>query len=123
MTTERAPTRLDRVAVAPRRREGVIGHTVAEEMVLFSTETETAVSLNLTAAAVWELCDGDATVERIIELLAEDAGVDPATIADDVEAILHQMESLSLLDLTRAGASDARDNEQATSPSPTRWPA
>lgn len=104
VTTERALTRLDRVAVTPRRREGVIGHTVADEMVLFNTMTETAVSLNLTAAAVWELCDGATSVERMIEMLAEDAGQDAAAIADDVEAILRQMESLSLLDLSRAGS-------------------
>lgn len=118
-TTERGIARLDRVAVTPRPREGVIGHTVADEMVLFNTTTETAVSLNLTAAAVWELCDGEASIQRIIEVLAEDTGMDVNDIAEDVERALLDMEGLALLDLS--GSSDV--DQAATNASNDDAPA
>ncbi len=111
-TTERGLARFDRVAVTPRRREGVIGHTVADEMVLFNTATETAVSLNLTAAAVWELCDGATSVQRIIEVLADDSGMTPEEIGEDVERALRDMEGLSLLDLP--GTQSAKQGEART---------
>lgn len=80
----------------PRRRDSVLSHEVSGEIVLYDQQKQTAVGLNLTAAAIWELCDGTNTVADIAATLAEAVGLQSAEVADDVERLVTEMTSMGL---------------------------
>lgn len=67
-------------------------------------DTGRCVSLNHTAAAVLELCDGSHTVESIASELAAIFEVEQAAVARDVEQLLDQLRAHQLL--TTAQATD-----------------
>lgn len=56
-------------------------------------------TLNATAASLWKMLEaGDATVESLVERLADDYSVDPLAIRDDVQAQLDQWEEFGLIE-------------------------
>jgi len=61
---------------------------------------ERGLLLNLTAAAILQLCDGKHTVAEIVSRVADDA--DAATATEDVLALLHQLQRRRLLDVVPA---------------------
>lgn len=47
--------------------------------------------LNATASDVWRLCDGEQTLDQIVELLASAYRTEPATIRPDVEKTITEL--------------------------------
>ena len=75
----------------PRRREdGLLRQPMDGELLLFDSERNRAHSLNATAAAVWEACDG----QRSHEELAAGCGIDEPTL----ELALDRLRGAHLLD-------------------------
>jgi Coenzyme PQQ synthesis protein D (PqqD) len=60
------------------RREGFVIQQLADEMLVYDLERHRAHCLNLTAAAIWELCDGRTSVSEMASQLRSrgDATVD-----------------------------------------------
>ena len=81
----------------PRQTPGVVTSEVLDELVAYSPATSQAVSLNVSARAIWELCDGSHTVDDICNELSEPAGMPPAALRADVQAAVDQMCELGLL--------------------------
>lgn len=84
----------------PVRHHAVDAHEVGEEMVLYHSETEVAVSLNVSARAIWELCDGTRSVAAICSTLERDIGhrVEGALRADVLATLrsLHELGAVYL---------------------------
>ena len=81
----------------PERDDRVLDETLADgSLVLFHTATRELLTLNPTAALVWELCDGQHGEGAIV---AEVQAVfpDAAGIATDVQTILIDLRSRSML--------------------------
>jgi len=71
-------------AFVPRpRSRGVASQEVDGELLLYVEQTHQASCLNASAARIWELCDGDRTVEEI----ARRARLDPDIVAHAVERL------------------------------------
>jgi hypothetical protein len=51
--------------VKPRRRDGVLSTQLIDELVIYDPVSFRAASLNATARAIWQLCDGTRTIEHI----------------------------------------------------------
>lgn len=68
-----------------------------ERMLLFP---EGAIRLRSTGRDILERCDGERTVQQIVEELQVRYGVaDPARIADDVDRFLQQLHQKRIVDL------------------------
>lgn len=93
----------------PQARPGVEAHGVMEEMVLYDPARDMAFSLNLSARAVWELCDGERSVAAIAQALSATLETPPPRLAADVEATVQRFLDLGLLaqDAPTALPSDA----------------
>jgi hypothetical protein len=76
---------------------GVVTSEVLDELVAYVPATSQAVSLNVSARAIWELCDGTRTVDDICSELSEPTGMPPAALRADVQAAIDQMRDLGLL--------------------------
>jgi pyrroloquinoline quinone biosynthesis protein D len=60
---------------------------------------EAALLLNETAAAILKLCDGERTVEQIVDALAQQfVGADRQMIADEVTELLTRLRTRGLLE-------------------------
>lgn len=74
----------------PKAREDVVFRTLADEWVLYDPASNQVHVLNLSAALVWTACDGERTVEAIVQEVAESYPDHPppdAVLADVTEAI------------------------------------
>lgn len=56
-------------ATRPKPKADIRAETFAEEVLLYHPLRTTAIRLNETAAAIWQLCDGRRTVGQIVEEL------------------------------------------------------
>lgn len=61
---------------------------------------EAALLLNETAAAILKLCDGERTMEQIVDVLAQQfVGADHQMIADEVTDLLTRVRTRGLLEV------------------------
>ena len=74
----------------PRAREDVVFRPLGEEWVLYDPSTRQLHVLNVTAALVWALCDGDHGLEGMADSVAETLTDAPerAQVLRDVESAL-----------------------------------
>ncbi len=56
------------------------------------------VELNATAYAIWELCDGETTVEEMVDASAELFDAPEETISHDVQKILRKLDRSGLIE-------------------------
>lgn len=68
----------------------IISTEIKGDISLYDPQREKVLVLNGTASDVWLLCDGDHTVEGIVELLSAAYGIDGGQIAADVESTIDQ---------------------------------
>ncbi len=69
----------------PLRNQDFRLEKMDDELLLFNPQTNNILYLNETAALIWQLCDGQSAVDKIVSLLTEsfpEAGTD---IKQDVE--------------------------------------
>lgn len=64
----------------------IISTEIKGDISLYDPQREKVLVLNGTASDVWLLCDGDQTVDGIVDLLAAAYGIDRREIAADVES-------------------------------------
>lgn len=81
----------------PRQLPGVVTSEVLDELVAYSPATSQAVSLNASARAIWELCDGTRTVDDICDELSEAAGMPADALRADVTTTVDRFNELGLL--------------------------
>ena len=81
----------------PRQVAGIVTSEVLDELVAYSPATSQAVSLNPSARAIWELCDGTRTVDEICAELAEAAGASVEVLRADVTSTLDRFRELGLV--------------------------
>lgn len=85
-------------AYSPRRRSDVRMRVIEGETVVLDRHGGLIHQFNQTASYIWERCDGKSTAAAIAQQLAEAFDVHPATAADDVAAIMRQLQELNLLE-------------------------
>jgi hypothetical protein len=90
-STDRSP-----VENTPTRRTDVEWVELDGEAVVYDPRAEALHRLNVSAAAVWEACDGTASTDRIIGAF-EEMFAEPPAIASDVRAIIDRFRRLGLL--------------------------
>jgi coenzyme PQQ synthesis protein D (PqqD) len=84
-----------------RRREGLSERALPDELVLYDPETDKAYLLNRSAAAIWDLCDGERSMP---ELAAELAGGVPGEILlQEVASAVERLYAEGLLEPCRSG--------------------
>lgn len=83
----------------PRPLDGVEVLTLTDEMVLYLPGQELVVSLNPSAAAVWELCDGQTNVAGISQELGRVLGRPGQELLAEVEAAVGQLVDLGLVEI------------------------
>lgn len=81
----------------PCRRDGVVVRGAGQAPRLEDPATGTIHSVNATALALWELCDGETTVAEMVEAVCSLFAVDPRVARRDVRRTLTAFTEKSLI--------------------------
>ncbi len=82
----------------PRPSTDVTLQRVGGEAILYDRRNGRAHVINSSAARIWDLCDGQATVEEITGAFAAAYGMPIAEVSADVAAILTTFRELHVLE-------------------------
>jgi Coenzyme PQQ synthesis protein D (PqqD) len=82
----------------PKRRSGLLIRIVDDEAVILDRDADNVHRLNITATAIWNLCDGDASSQVIAERVAADFGRSADEVLPDVIDVLERFRVLGLLE-------------------------
>ena len=83
----------------PRRHESANAHVLGEEALLFLPGQDQGFTLNHSAKAIWELCDGQHSPEEITHILSEQFSCEAETLLPDVTNTLDQLTELGLIEV------------------------
>lgn len=100
----------------PRRLPHVREYELGDELLVYSGQDRTVVSLNPFARAVWELCNGRRSLMQIHRRLERSLGSAPARLFLDVESTVTRFVNEGLVDLDEgppAGAAEAEATDDA----------
>lgn len=82
----------------PRRRaDGIETSRAGDELTVRDLAGDRVTVLNATAAALWELCDGETAPAEMVDGLAVLFAADRAQLAADVAEVLDELTALDLL--------------------------
>jgi hypothetical protein len=84
--------------VIPIRSADVTLQQVGQEAILYDRRNGRAHVINKSAARIWELCDGRATVEQIAGAFAASYNMPVSAVHGDVATILMTFHDLGVLD-------------------------
>lgn len=87
------------------RRKALQEHALLDEMLLYAPSQEAAFSLNASAKAIWELCDGQRTLTEICRELGGRFHCPGNQLLADVRNTLLQLQKLGLLETEAASSS------------------
>lgn len=73
-----------------------------EEALLVDERTGSVHVVNQTAGRLWELCEGDPTLDQLVTGLAESYGVATSVVHDDVQAMVGTFRDLGIVELIPA---------------------
>jgi coenzyme PQQ biosynthesis protein PqqD len=74
----------------PLRKTGYLLENMDDELLLYHPAETKVMYCNQTASLIWQLCDGERTVQEIVDLLADAYPESAEEIAHDVRATLQQ---------------------------------
>ena len=90
---------IDAVNTLPYKVNGITDCSLPDETVLYSPECEMVISLNSSAKAIWELCDGSRTIVEISQELGKRLGYSGTELLSDVITAICEFQKLSFLEL------------------------
>jgi hypothetical protein len=81
----------------PARKPGVWLRQAEDENAVYDPETSVVHLLNVTATAIWVLCDGETTPVEMVEAICELSGLPREVVEEDVRRIILQFEEADIL--------------------------
>ncbi|MGH2791280.1 MAG: PqqD family protein [Actinomycetota bacterium] len=82
----------------PVRRSDIWLDQSGENNVALNPETGSVHTLNATATAIWQLCDGETTPEEMIEVVCALSQLQREVIVEDIDRILHDFDESGILE-------------------------
>ena len=79
------------MVTGPRPADGVTVEDFDDDLCLFRRDIDEVLVLNMSAADIWRLADGQTSVAQIVDLLARTYAVPSARVAPEVEDVVTQL--------------------------------
>ena len=96
-----ATTPLNAATTYVTRSHAVAARELAGEMMIMSATDSTLFSLNETATLIWNAADGKTSLRDIVEnKICQEFDVEPETACRDAEALVANLASLGILNLS-----------------------
>ena len=88
----------------PARNPGITLRRSAGEIMLYDETADRVHMLNATAAAIWELCDGQTDEPEMVAAICQLTGLPVEVIEEDVSRLLAEFAKAGLVDLAPSDA-------------------
>jgi PqqD family protein of HPr-rel-A system len=85
-------------ALKPKARADLTFVQVEDEAILYDPESVRLHHLNPSAALIFQLCDGSGTVKELARDIAEELGLPPDDILQQVQQVIGHFEHSGILD-------------------------
>lgn len=85
--------------IRPSRLDNLKVYNLWDELVIYAPDQEQAISLNATAKAIWNLCDGQQTLVQMTETLGSQFNTSETDLLADIQATVDQLAELGLVKL------------------------
>lgn len=82
----------------PKRKDSLVLEEMDDDIMLADFTGSQIHTLNPTAAAIWEMCDGEHTLEQIAGELADHYGIGVEAVLQDVEKVVGDFSEKGLLE-------------------------
>ena len=82
----------------PRRRMDVLELDMGDGFILYNHDSSLVHHLNPTAALVWQICDGNATVGQLAEEIALEYGLTVENVQMQLVTLVAELDALGLLE-------------------------
>ncbi len=82
----------------PTPNKDVSLQQVGQEAILHDRRNGRAHVINASAAQIWELCDGQNTLDQVVSAFAAEYGLPEADVQADVQYILTKFHDLGVLE-------------------------
>jgi hypothetical protein len=96
-------------ASLPLRRDDASAVQLDDNVALYDEVGQLLILLNVSAALVWELCDGSTTVDEMVRQLAAAHPDDARVIGEDVRQTVRKLGDLGLV--IDAGSGEGADTQ------------
>jgi hypothetical protein len=83
--------------VRPTRRMEVVLRRSGGETILYDTAHDSVHLVNDTAAAIWELCDGETQKDEIVVAICQLTGMLPDIVEEDVDRLMQEFVDAGLV--------------------------
>ena len=82
----------------PKRRTDIVNEIVEDETIIYDPRNHNVHHLNPMAGVIWELLDGNHTLQEITEEVVSALGADPVQVGEDVTKTLEEFQRKGLLE-------------------------
>lgn len=90
----------------PRKSADVLELDMGDGFILYNHDSSLVHHLNPTAALVWQVLDGAATVERLASEIADEYGVPMENVTMQVSSLIAELDAMGLVEDATAEASE-----------------
>ncbi|MCX8042512.1 MAG: PqqD family protein [Desulfobacterota bacterium] len=82
----------------PKRKENITVQDLGDETLLYDSERENVHILNYTAQLIWNLCDGEHTIEEIFNCLIKNfPNVPQGDLFSDLQTIINDFKDKNII--------------------------
>ena len=105
----RDPASEDAITVSssyrPRKRADVLELDMGDGFILYNHDSSLVHHLNPTAAVVWQVLDGEATVETLAAEVADEYGLPVENVHMQVTSLIAELDAMGLVEDASSDAS------------------
>jgi hypothetical protein len=83
--------------VRPRRKDGVALRRSGGEIILYDPDEDRVHFVNVTAAAIWELCDGTTDEVEMVTAICQLTGLPAEVVEEDVARLVGELVETGLV--------------------------
>ncbi|HEX2294707.1 MAG TPA: HPr-rel-A system PqqD family peptide chaperone [Actinomycetota bacterium] len=82
----------------PRKRADVLELDMGDGFILYNHDSSLVHHLNPTAAVVWQVLDGVATVEQLAREIADEYGLPVENVAMQITSLIAELDAMGLVE-------------------------
>jgi PqqD family protein of HPr-rel-A system len=90
----------------PRKRSDVLELDMGDGFILYNHDSSLVHHLNPTAAVVWQVLDGAATVERLAAEIADEYGLPVENVQMQITSLIAELDAMGLVEDAGSDASE-----------------
>lgn len=86
--------------VRPTKRQGILEVEIRDDLTLLATQADQGITLNVSGRAIWEMCDGQHTINEMFRELSHRFECKDVDLLADLTATLLRFQDLQLIEMS-----------------------